>query len=456
MKLLKIYLCVLMAVGAALCARGGVGVKLTGGDSAHKVIELEAPKATGLGGVFVVWSSQGMTAEYTAANAANAVKWSRFSSLGGGFAQEMPAVRSGAVSRAGLVAGDMGYIVEESTPSGSRFTYFWVTDYSTHRCSLQALEVNGDAQECTRTALNFTGEAGKISYYSINGAQQTLSRDLTVDYNTLKFNAETRQFNQVAETATLAAAEGVIRVDAPLCQTAFTLSGDRFLREWGMEQEVTSPAVDPVAIAVETDARQEERSIDNEQREEKAQSLGGSGPVEITFTATCSDAVIYREWQFATDPAFDIIDIRMQEDEVTRTFREQGTMYVRFVAGNRSGSCDFTSETYTVYIGESRLECPNVFSPEATPGTNDEWKVSYKSIVEFDCTIVNRWGQPVAHLTHPSQGWNGKYNGKFVPSGVYYYVIKARGTDGKSYNLTGDINIVKFTDTRTSSSASQN
>ena len=47
-------------------------------------------------------------------------------------------------------------------------------------------------------------------------------------------------------------------------------------------------------------------------------------------------------------------------------------------------------------------------------------------------------------FTDPADGWDGKYNGKLVPSGVYYYVIKARGADGKEYNLKGDINIINY------------
>ncbi len=75
---------------------------------------------------------------------------------------------------------------------------------------------------------------------------------------------------------------------------------------------------------------------------------------------------------------------------------------------------------------------------------NDQWRVSYKSITDFDCHIFNRWGQEMAHLTDPSQGWDGRYGGKTVPPGVYYYVIKAQGADGKNYKLSGDINIVGY------------
>jgi hypothetical protein len=56
----------------------------------------------------------------------------------------------------------------------------------------------------------------------------------------------------------------------------------------------------------------------------------------------------------------------------------------------------------------------------------------------------------MAHLTDPSQGWDGTYNGKLVPAGVYYYVIKASGTDGQTYKLSGDINILKYSNRSTS------
>ena len=48
----------------------------------------------------------------------------------------------------------------------------------------------------------------------------------------------------------------------------------------------------------------------------------------------------------------------------------------------------------------------------------------------------------IISFSDPAQGWDGKKGGKLVPSGVYYYVIKAVGSDGKKYNLSGDINII--------------
>jgi len=108
-----------------------------------------------------------------------------------------------------------------------------------------------------------------------------------------------------------------------------------------------------------------------------------------------------------------------------------------------TGTCQDSTEVYTITVGESRLEAPNIFSPGTTPGVNDEWKVAYKSIVSFKCWIFNRWGVQMFHFEDPAIGWDGKYKGKWVDPGVYFYVIEAKGADGKSHNLKGHINIIR-------------
>ena len=105
--------------------------------------------------------------------------------------------------------------------------------------------------------------------------------------------------------------------------------------------------------------------------------------------------------------------------------------------------CESYSKTFTISIGESRLEEPNIFSPGSSPGINDEWKVAYQSITSFKCWIFNKWGVQVFYFDDPSKGWDGKYKGKYVDPGVYYYVIEAKGADGVSYKHKGDINILR-------------
>ena len=147
----------------------------------------------------------------------------------------------------------------------------------------------------------------------------------------------------------------------------------------------------------------------------------------------------------ATDEEMEDVVFRTSDLNFDYTFTDMGTYYLRFQAADASGKCETFSDIYTVFIGESYLRCPNAFSPGATEGVNDLWKVTYKSSTSFDCYIFNRWGEKMTEFHDPSQGWDGRYGGKLVPAGVYYYVIKAKGSDGRNYNLSGDINILNYT-----------
>ena len=200
------------------------------------------------------------------------------------------------------------------------------------------------------------------------------------------------------------------------------------MKAWGQEQSIESATFDTQSVEASTRATQTQREADNEQRVE-SDGLGGSAPADITFEAAVTDAAIFNEWQISRSPDFADVLNSYNDLEFSYTFTEQGTTYVRFTANNAAGTCPYESETYKVFIGESKLDIPNAFSPDSSPGVNDEWKVSYKSIVIYKCTIFNRWGKKLFESENPAQGWDGKVGGKVVPPGVYFYVIKAVGAE---------------------------
>ena len=436
-----------MSVAAALLANcagvRGAGLTFQNERPGCPAVAVEPPRTSGIEMVYVVRNDGALQAHYQVTTTSD-VQWQRLTP--GGLLEDIPFSRNGTDTWVTVGQDDAGYVVND----GSRFYYFWIVNYNNHELRFDGLAPVQESGDCERMALRLDGTAGKIEYQTLNRRPMTLSRELALEYTTMAYDAERGEYVAAEANEMLEYVDGAFRTQAPLADTDFTLSGDRFLRAWGEEQSVTSASVAATAVAAVTSATQTEREADNEQTSDGGAegAFGGSGPVEITFRAAVTDAVVYKEWQFAYDPAFDVIDLRIQENEVVHEFSEYGTTYVRFVAGNNDGSCDYTGETYEVFIGESRLDCPNAFSPEGSPGVNDEWKVSYKSITEFDCRIFNRWGQEIIHLTHPSQGWDGRFRGKYVPAGVYYYVIKAKGTDGVEYKRSGDINIIKYKDSR--------
>ncbi len=410
-----------------------------------KVLEETPDKSTGLEKIYVLYSAQGVTASYTSA-AGNRINWLKYSNLGGGHAEAATSEQTGDTSTLQSLEGDHGYIVED----GDRRYCFWITDYSKHRLKLNGASVSAD-QECGVSIIDVDGEGSPIRYYTVNGVQKTLDQQITVEYNTQEWSEQNELFNQVRTQSTFESLQSQYRLTPPnYCSTVFRLSGDRFLRAWNWEESVETPPAAPTSVDARTFAIQDRKS--GEQPDKSASNqlgngdndgLGGSAPCDIMFQAYVTDGLIHSEWQLTRDPSFENIDYRFTTQDLDYTFLEEGTHYIRYIGSNADGSCEYYSETYEVAIGESELLIPNAFSPNGD-GVNDEWKVAYRSLLDFECHIFDRNGHQVCHLTSPDQGWDGKTGGKTIDSGVFYYVIEATGTDGKKYKRSGDINVVKY------------
>ena len=401
-------------------------------------ISITPDKSSGLEMVYVIDNTGGNAVISYTASSGN-VTWERWGAQGGAYSNPVTDVSHDYNSNIWSIKApseDSGFTI---TDNGTTHM-FWVTNYANHYLDLQSITPETGADLCSATPMIFHGKAEPIRYYTINGRGVEISRELTLRYTTQEYDETLSAFTNVEKEETIASISSVLHAPAVLCSTSFTLSGDRFLTHWGHPQEIESSIISPSAVMGHTTATQAERDNDNEQKEETM--LGGSAPIDITFTAAVTDGAIFHQWEFARDPEFGITDVTYSDLELTYTFQDAGTTYVRFVAANDDGSCEWVSDTYEVFVGQSALLCPNAFSPGSSPGVNDVWKVSYKSIVSFSCSIFNRWGVKITSFNDPSQWWDGKYKGKLVPSGVYYYVIKATGSDGKNYNLSGDINII--------------
>jgi len=397
-------------------------------------MEIKPAASTGLHAIYVVENGADAILSYT--SSASSITWQRYSRLGGGYAEDVTGIQhSGNTYTIPSGQQDLGYIITD----GSKQLCIWVSDYSLYQYNIT--EISPVESDCDRVWLQLSGAAPEMPYYTVNGHRELIDRQVPLEYSTLTFDEDSYSYIQTSQTVHLASASEKISCVAPLCDSQFTISPDRFASEWGTSAPVSSTTFIATAVRAETKAEQAQREADNEQVAETS-GFGGSAPCDITFTAAVTDAAIFHRWEVSTDPEFNESYLTYDQLEFSHTFTEAGNTYVRFIANNANGNCEYIGDTYTIAIGESRLDCPNAFSPGNADGVNDEWKVSYSSIVEFHCEIFNRWGKRLATLTDPSQGWDGKIGGKTVGSGVYFYVIKARGADGKEYKLSGDINVI--------------
>lgn len=186
----------------------------------------------------------------------------------------------------------------------------------------------------------------------------------------------------------------------------------------------------------------------------------GPGPFTIHFEARMLFQPTYTSWEISTTNNFENLLDQFHNTEaggltssIDYDFAEAGTYYIRFEAdipysasqnGVFSDTLHYTTqEPYQVQVTESQLEIPNVITPDSPSGKNQVFKVKYKSLVSFEMIVYNRWGQEMYHTTDPSEGWDGTYGGSVVPTGAYYYIIKAEGTEGHKYIERGAVNVLK-------------
>lgn len=205
------------------------------------------------------------------------------------------------------------------------------------------------------------------------------------------------------------------------------------------------PTISPSATYTDTDG--------NEQTET---AISESAPLTVNFKANAENTAgwtAHYEWHFYKEGNRDQVYLKRYEENTSLTFVEAGAHYIELWAIFTQGT---DSVAYTdvywksegsplsVSISESKLEMPNAFSPNGD-GINDIYKAKegYQSLVEFKATIFNRWGQKLYSWDDPAGGWDGKYKGKDVKQGVYFVLVKAKGADGRKFNIKRDVNLLR-------------
>ena len=86
--------------------------------------------------------------------------------------------------------------------------------------------------------------------------------------------------------------------------------------------------------------------------------------------------------------------------------------------------CEVTAEIFMEFID---IEFPNFFTPDGD-GLNDTWIPNHiEGFPEVLIKIYDRYGRVVEEMTRDTQGWDGDYDGKPLPTGDYWYVVKLNG-----------------------------
>lgn len=168
--------------------------------------------------------------------------------------------------------------------------------------------------------------------------------------------------------------------------------------------------------------------------------LDGEAPAEIRFYGSGNELVDFYTWKIYKLPDEENYIDRYTDKDMTYIFTESGSYIVELETSNTTSQEVVGMASVGPFVIEtSDLKIPNILLLDG----EHRFRVTYKSIISFKCTIFNRWGNKLYEFADPSEGWDGKYNGRYVSPGVYFYVIVAQGADGTVYKRGGDINVLK-------------
>jgi gliding motility-associated-like protein len=149
----------------------------------------------------------------------------------------------------------------------------------------------------------------------------------------------------------------------------------------------------------------------------------------ITLHPNVSDDNVQYLWT----PNIDISDNKVKNPIITGIVDRTYTLTV-----TDSRGC--VSSDSTMVKVSPEIVVPNTFTPNSD-GVNDLWNIQgLIAYSEATIDIFTRYGQKVYHSIGYDKPWDGIYNGKQLPVGVYYYVI-----DTKLFNqvLSGNVTLIR-------------
>ena len=339
-----------------------------------------------------------------------------------------------------------GYYVD--MPDVKEKHYVCIIDYSLHIPRFDNITAKESDDECEFLKILTTATIDTLDYYLSTGVRRLLlGREYKLQYITQVWKEDIKQFLPEEKTEKLYDSQIYEYViEAPLNNTHFKISGDQYAKYFGLEQPILSDKYQAIAVRAYGFAETNKEHADNEQHH-SGDALGGSAPIEYTFTAYANEPVAASyKW---TILKYDSLTNQMKEFSPSQNkflrhnFESEGRFRVELEVTNSTSACVDTTVFFNVIIDNTKIKIPNVFSPGSSIGANDELKISFTSVVSFKASVFNRWGNLLFQWSDPARGWDGRVNGVYVPTGVYYVVVEYKDSMGKNRTMSRAVNVLR-------------
>jgi len=133
-------------------------------------------------------------------------------------------------------------------------------------------------------------------------------------------------------------------------------------------------------------------------------------------------------------------------EEPDHTFPSQpGEYLVTLTVTTQNGCTDET--TWLIVIAEDRLiYVPNTFTPDGDEHNNFFLPIISGGfdLLNYELTLMNRWGEVLFESKDVNVGWDGTYHGKLVQQGTYIWTIRIKDKyNDKYYTYNGHITLIR-------------
>lgn len=110
----------------------------------------------------------------------------------------------------------------------------------------------------------------------------------------------------------------------------------------------------------------------------------------------------------------------VQGAQTSHMYPDTGSYTIKLYIENEGG-CSSEYQVTICVESEQRLFAPNAFTPD-DDGLNDKFKFVGLGIRELNWKVFDRWGQQVFVGNSMDDGWDGRFQSKRVPPGIFTYV----------------------------------
>ena len=157
----------------------------------------------------------------------------------------------------------------------------------------------------------------------------------------------------------------------------------------------------------------------------------GMAPLVVSFdNGSTGDSFT---WDFGNGNTLvtSVIDASVIEE-----FAQEGVYSVTLTAEEDGCISVYRIDIHAFYVSGIIL-VPNIVTLGGD-GKNDEFRIESRNLRSLDVNVYDRWGKHVGNFDKPSGSWDPTDFG----TGTYYYVLKAEGYDGKTYERAGNITVI--------------